>query len=97
MIPDLRMVLDDGFHTLDDQLANVLSGSAVTVQSVELSRYRYKEVWFSITQIADTTFSLHDIQSSHIKNLVASMRPLALDYRNSMIAEKWSAKFNPTD
>lgn len=41
-------------------------------------------------QIVDPTSPLHDIQSSYVKNLVSSMRALALNHLNRMIATTWS-------
>lgn len=47
-------------------------------------------------QVSDPEFPLCDIQSSHVKNLVASARLLALDYRTWIITAMWFADLNPT-
>lgn len=48
-------------------------------------------------QTVDPTFSLCDVQRSHIKSLVASVPTFESEYRNKMIIGTWFAEYNPTD
>lgn len=86
-----------GFDALDAPCDNKPTSSAVVVESVELSPYRYEELWFSVEQIADPKFPLCGAQSSYVKNSVVSMCAPLLDYRSGFITAKWSAKCNATD
>lgn len=79
---------DDKVDALDAPLANELENRAVIMQLVELrelSHYRSRNVWMSLEQIADPTFPLRNVQSSHVMDLAASMRAFPLFYRNGMI------------
>lgn len=44
---DPIMLSDNAFYSLEAQLGHALAGSAVNVQSVDLSHYRYKELCIS--------------------------------------------------
>lgn len=79
------MTSNDKFDFLDDPLENEHAGSAVNVQSVKISLYRYREVCFCSERVADLIRSLPDIQSSYVKSLVALVLVLVFDYRSRMI------------
>lgn len=51
----------------------------------------------SVKQMEDPTLPLRDMQSRHVKELVASMSWLKFDYTNGMITGTWSAECNPTE
>lgn len=50
----------------------------------------------NLEQTANPTLSLRDMQSSHVKNLVAFMCKRTFDYANGTITETWSTEYNPT-
>lgn len=78
------MVSENISLSLEAMLANELTGSTLSVQLAELSHSRYRMGWMSMEEIAGGIFRLRDIESSHVKNLVASMRALAFYYGNEM-------------
>lgn len=71
MVPHRIVVTDDEPDALDAPVTNELACSAVKLQPVKLGHYRDKAVSLTVEHIADLTFPLADIQSSHIKSLVA--------------------------
>lgn len=91
------VVLDEAFDAPHALLANDLSGSAVIMQRMELSRYHYKEALMNAQQNTDAIFALRDVHSSHVGSLVASMRELGFDYCTGIITVTWSAERDPTD
>lgn len=86
---------DSRFDALDIPFTNELTGSAVSVQSVELGHYRYKEAWIVVEKIADPTFPLCSIQRGDVKDIVASMCVLVFDYPNGTINTTWSGECIP--
>lgn len=97
VVPGLILVSDDQLDALDAPLGNEVCDSTVDVQSVELSHYCYEGVWLSAGPSLDTTLSLRDIESSHVKILAFWIRSLAIDYCNGMITVTWSAQCHMTD
>lgn len=91
------MVSHDKFAALHALLANVLVGSAVIEQPVEMDDYRYEKVRLRVEQIAYPMFSPRDIQSCHVKILAASVCALVFDDRNSVITMKSSPECFSTD
>lgn len=68
----------------------------MNVLSAGLDNYCYQEVRTNVKLIVDPTPMPRDVQSSQAMGLVASMFPLAFDYRNGMITATWPTKCNTT-
>lgn len=87
---------NDEFNALDTRPASKATCTVVNAQPADFSHYRYEDELVSVKRIADSTFLLPDIQSSSVKDLVASMGVLAPDHRIRMISVTCSAECNLT-
>lgn len=91
-------VMTDGyFDALNTPLVNELFGSTVNVQPAELGHNRFEKGCQSVEITAYPTFLLQDIQISHVKSLVASMRAFTFDYLKEIITVTWSMQCKLTD
>lgn len=97
VVPNLIVVSNDDLDLTNAPLAVKLAGGVGKVQSVELSNYCYEEVRVIAEHIVDPTFWSRHVQSSRMESLLASIRALAFEYCNEIIAFTSSAECNLSD
>lgn len=97
VISDPMLRLNDMIDALDTSLANEPAGSAVNVQSVELSNYHCEKMCLSVEQFSDPVFPPHDVQSSHLRSRSAPLCRFTFDNLEGVVSATLSTECNTSD
>lgn len=91
---DPIIVSNEESDVVDMAEAEELPGSSVDVQPLDLASYKYEEILMYVDRIANPTFPLRDIQTSHVRDFADLIRSHPFDYSNGMIMVVWSPDCN---